>query len=135
LCSQHTRFVRRAGEIAKVKQWLNETVLLTLTRPGGVGKTRLRCRLPHRCYQRFPVACGLFYWLLSGWRTGARRGGLGDLHAIRRYGHRGGSGRSAARRPTNADRHGHPRAPDQRLRHAGSEVGANVSRWLPAASG
>jgi len=80
LCSQLTSFVGQAGEIAVAKKRLGETRLLTLTGLGGVGKTRLQCRLPHRCYQRFPVACGLFCWLLSGWRTSARRGGLGDLH-------------------------------------------------------
>ncbi len=92
LRSQLTSFVGQAREIAEAKKRLGETGLLTLTRPGSVGKTRLQCRLPHRCYQRFPVTCGLFCWLLSGWCTGARRGGLGDLHAIQRYGHRGGSG-------------------------------------------
>ena len=41
LPAQVTRFIGRAGEIASVREALNGNRLLTLTGPGGTGKTRL----------------------------------------------------------------------------------------------
>ena len=45
LPAQVTRFIGRAGEIASVREALNGNRLLTLTGPGGTGKTRLGLRV------------------------------------------------------------------------------------------
>ncbi len=44
---QLTSFVGREREIAKIKQLLGTTHLLTLTGPGGCGKTRLALQVAH----------------------------------------------------------------------------------------
>jgi len=55
LRSQLTSFVGRAGEIAEVKKRLGETRLLTLTGPGGVGKTRLAVQAASEVLSAFPA--------------------------------------------------------------------------------
>ena len=54
LRTQLTSFVGRAGEIAEVKKRLGETRLLTLTGPGGVGKTRLAVQAASEVLSAFP---------------------------------------------------------------------------------
>src|SRR5216684_4748272 len=49
-----TRFVGREAEVAEVAALLAETRLLTLTGPGGAGKTRLALRLVASVAGRFP---------------------------------------------------------------------------------
>ena len=48
-----TSFVGRAGEVAKVAALLAEYRLVTVTGPGGVGKTRLACEVARRAEARF----------------------------------------------------------------------------------
>jgi predicted ATPase/DNA-binding CsgD family transcriptional regulator len=50
-----TSFVGRANELARAGQLLNESRLLTLTGPGGCGKTRLAIALAHRVAEDFPA--------------------------------------------------------------------------------
>jgi predicted ATPase/DNA-binding XRE family transcriptional regulator len=54
LRTQLTSFVGRAEEIAEVKKRLGETRLLTLTGPGGVGKTRLAVQAASEMLPAFP---------------------------------------------------------------------------------
>lgn len=53
LRAQLTSFVGRAEEIAEVKKRLGETRLLTLTGPGGVGKTRLAVQVATELLPQF----------------------------------------------------------------------------------
>jgi len=55
LRSQITSFVGQAGEIAEAKKRLGETRLLTLTGPGGVGKTRLAVQAASEVLSAFPA--------------------------------------------------------------------------------
>ncbi len=48
-----TSFVGRDDEVAKVAALLGEYRLVTVTRPGGVGKTRLACEVGRRVGARF----------------------------------------------------------------------------------
>ena len=52
--AQLTQFVGREREIAKVRQLLTTTRLLTLTGPGGTGKTRLALQLAQAVQDYFP---------------------------------------------------------------------------------
>jgi predicted ATPase/class 3 adenylate cyclase len=54
LPSQRTSFVGRDQEITEINELLNRSRLLTLTGPGGTGKTRLALRVAGGCFDRFP---------------------------------------------------------------------------------
>ncbi len=54
LPTQLTSFVGRAAELAKAEELLQTTRLLTLTGPGGTGKTRLSLQLAANVSDRFP---------------------------------------------------------------------------------
>jgi predicted ATPase/class 3 adenylate cyclase len=54
LPSQRTSFVGRDEEIAEINELLDRTRLLTLTGPGGTGKTRLALRVAGGGFDRFP---------------------------------------------------------------------------------
>ena len=54
LPAQVTSFVGRAREMAEVKRLLGTTRLLTLTGPGGTGKTRLSLQAAAEVLERFP---------------------------------------------------------------------------------
>jgi predicted ATPase/class 3 adenylate cyclase/DNA-binding CsgD family transcriptional regulator len=49
-----TSFVGRARELAEVKRLLPATRVVTLTGPGGIGKSRLALRVAHRLGRSFP---------------------------------------------------------------------------------
>lgn len=69
LRTQLTSFVGRAEEIAEVKRLLAETRLLTLTGPGGVGKTRLAVQVASEMLPRYPD--GLWVVPLASVQDGA----------------------------------------------------------------
>lgn len=54
LPAQVTTFIGRAGEMAEVKRLLGTTRLLTLTGPGGTGKTRLSLQVAADVLETFP---------------------------------------------------------------------------------
>ena len=54
LPSRRTSFVGREREVAEVDELLGETRLLTLTGPGGIGKTRLALETASEQLDRFP---------------------------------------------------------------------------------
>lgn len=54
-----TRFVGRSDELARVAGALAEDRLVTLTGPGGCGKTRLAVRIGIEVLERFPDGCWL----------------------------------------------------------------------------
>ncbi len=60
---QLTSFLGRAGEIAEVSALLDAHRLLTLTGPGGAGKTRLALQVAARAMDRFPD--GVYFVPLS----------------------------------------------------------------------
>ena len=101
---QLTSFVGRQEEIAEVRRLLDRTRLVTLSGPGGVGKTRLAVAVAERLGDRF--AAGIVFVPLAGVTRpelalarhhpgGGRRPG-GDGRAA------GGPGRAARRRPVAA---------------------------------
>jgi predicted ATPase/DNA-binding XRE family transcriptional regulator len=51
---QLTSFIGRRGEIAEIKQLLSQSRLLTLTGPGGMGKTRLALQVGEELLPSFP---------------------------------------------------------------------------------
>src|SRR5215472_7636029 len=53
LPTQLTRFIGREGEIAEIKRLLETTRLLTLTGPGGCGKTRLALQVAADSLEQF----------------------------------------------------------------------------------
>lgn len=70
LRTQLTSFVGRAEEIAEVKKLLGETRLLTLTGPGGVGKTRLAVQVASEMLPLYPD--GVWVVPLASVQDGAR---------------------------------------------------------------
>ncbi|GIV84460.1 MAG: hypothetical protein KatS3mg052_1467 [Candidatus Roseilinea sp.] len=70
LRTQLTSFVGRAEEIAEVKRLLGETRLLTLTGPGGVGKTRLAVQVASEVLPLYPD--GVWVVPLASVQDGAR---------------------------------------------------------------
>src|SRR5215470_9129799 len=53
LPAQFTSFIGREGEIAEIKRLLETTRLLTLTGPGGCGKTRLALQVAADSLEQF----------------------------------------------------------------------------------
>jgi MoxR-like ATPase len=53
-----TSFVRRRQELAEAKRLLTTARLVSLTGPGGVGKTRLAARLAGQVARAFPDGVG-----------------------------------------------------------------------------
>ncbi|MEV5435622.1 LuxR C-terminal-related transcriptional regulator [Streptomyces sp. NPDC052682] len=64
-----TSFIDRRGELAEARELLARTRLVTLTGPGGVGKTRLAARVAARVARAFPD--GVRFVHLSGLRDPA----------------------------------------------------------------
>ena len=54
LPAQLNSFVGRVGEIAKVKEMIAASRLVTLTGPGGTGKTRLSLQAAHQLFDEYP---------------------------------------------------------------------------------
>ncbi|MFF8936930.1 ATP-binding protein [Streptomyces paradoxus] len=69
LPAETTSFVDRRGELAQGRELLARTRLVTLTGPGGVGKTRLAARIAARVRRAFPD--GVRFVHLSGLRDPA----------------------------------------------------------------
>ena len=66
LPTQMTSFVGRAAAVAEAKQRLQNTRLLTLTGPGGIGKTRLSLQIAAESAEQFPA--GVYFVPLSAVR-------------------------------------------------------------------
>ena len=54
---ERTPFVGRRSELAEINQCLQQTRLLTLTGPGGIGKTRLALKVAQRVADDFADGC------------------------------------------------------------------------------
>src|ERR1700704_2860971 len=70
LPTQMTSFVGRGAEVADGKRLLLSTRLLTLTGPGGIGKTRLSLQIAAESVQQFPA--GVYFVPLSAVRAPER---------------------------------------------------------------
>ena len=66
LPTQMTSFVGRGAEVAEGKRLMQKTRLLTLTGPGGIGKTRLSLQIAAESAQQF--AAGVYFVPLSAVR-------------------------------------------------------------------
>jgi len=66
LPTQLTSFIGREDQVAEARQLLERTRLLTLTGPGGIGKTRLSLQIAAELVQRFPD--GVYFVALSAVR-------------------------------------------------------------------
>ena len=64
LPAELTSFVGRRQEVAEVKRLLSVSRMVTLTGPGGVGKTRLALQVADRLRRAFPTGCGWSSWRL-----------------------------------------------------------------------
>lgn len=53
LPAEATPFIGRAGELERIERQLSGTRLLTLTGPGGIGKTRLALKVAADCFDEF----------------------------------------------------------------------------------
>ena len=67
LPAEPTPFVGRGDELTEIKRQLVETRLLTLTGPGGIGKTRLALRAATDLVDEFEHLAGMQKYLLWGW--------------------------------------------------------------------
>ena len=65
---QLTSFIGRERELRDLKELLERSRLLTLTGPGGSGKTRLGLQLAAEVASGFPAACTSWLWPRSGTR-------------------------------------------------------------------
>src|SRR5438093_12771709 len=81
---EKTSFVGREREVDRIKRFLADARLLTLTGPGGIGKTRLAIEAARRSAWRF--VGGIFFVELAGLREPERllatiggAVGIGDL--------------------------------------------------------
>jgi predicted ATPase len=63
LPTQLTSFVGRSADVAEGNRLLQNTRLLTLTGPGGIGKTRLSLQMAAETFQNFPA--GVYFVPLS----------------------------------------------------------------------
>src|SRR5256884_6931636 len=65
LPAQRTMFIGRDREVAAVKELLlrDDVHVITLTGPGGIGKTRLGLQVAGDVAESFPAACVSFPWL------------------------------------------------------------------------
>jgi predicted ATPase/class 3 adenylate cyclase len=66
LPTQMTSFVGRGAEVAEGRRLMQNTRLLTLTGPGGIGKTRLSLQIATESAQQFPA--GVYFVPLSAVR-------------------------------------------------------------------
>ena len=66
LPTQLTSFIGREQQVAEARNLLERTRLLTLTGPGGIGKTRLSLQIAAEAIQRFPD--GVYFVALSAVR-------------------------------------------------------------------
>jgi len=66
LPTQLTSFVGRGAEVTEAKRLLKGTRLLTLTGPGGIGKTRMSLQIAAETFQDFPA--GVYFVPLSAVR-------------------------------------------------------------------
>jgi len=66
LPTQLTSFIGRGKEVGDAKRLLRNTRLLTLTGPGGIGKTRLSLQIAAETFQDFPA--GVYFVPLSAVR-------------------------------------------------------------------
>ena len=72
-----TTFIGRERELERTRELLEETRLLTLTGPGGTGKTRLALQLADSVRESYPTACASYRsprsrtltWYRRQWRT------------------------------------------------------------------
>lgn len=64
-----TRFIGRVGEIAEVRRLVMSNRLLTLTGPGGCGKTRLAVAIAHSLLRKSAFEHGIWFVELAGLDT------------------------------------------------------------------
>ena len=72
-------FVGRGRELSEVRRLLSSAHVITLTGPGGIGKSRLALRAAHRLERTFRTACGWSSWPSWTARICSRMRWLGSL--------------------------------------------------------